>query len=83
MSTIRIGTAPDSWGVWFPSDPAQLPAEQFLREVVDAGVMGGSSLGRTAISPRIRLNCRTSSMPTAEGAGRNGIRASASPQLLG
>ena len=37
MSTIRIGTAPDSWGVWFPSDPAQLPAEQFLREVVDAG----------------------------------------------
>ena len=37
MSAIRIGTAPDSWGVWFPSDPAQLPAEQFLREVVDAG----------------------------------------------
>jgi inosose dehydratase len=37
VSTIRIGTAPDSWGVWFPSDPAQLPAEQFLREVVDAG----------------------------------------------
>jgi inosose dehydratase len=37
VSAIRIGTAPDSWGVWFPSDPAQLPAEQFLREVVDAG----------------------------------------------
>jgi inosose dehydratase len=37
VSTIRIGTAPDSWGVWFPSDPAQLPAAQFLREVVDAG----------------------------------------------
>ena len=37
MSTIRIGTAPDSWGVWFPSDPAQLPADQFLREVVEAG----------------------------------------------
>ena len=32
-----IGTAPDSWGVWFPSDPAQSPAEQFLREVVEAG----------------------------------------------
>ena len=37
MSTITIGTAPDSWGVWFPSDPAQLPADQFLREVAEAG----------------------------------------------
>jgi inosose dehydratase len=37
VSTIRIGTAPDSWGVWFASDPAQLPADQFLREVVEAG----------------------------------------------
>ncbi len=25
MSTITIGTAPDSWGVWFPSDPEQVP----------------------------------------------------------
>jgi inosose dehydratase len=37
VSTITIGTAPDSWGVWFPSDPQQLPADQFLREVVEAG----------------------------------------------
>lgn len=36
-STITIGTAPDSWGIWFPSDPEQLPASQFLREVVEAG----------------------------------------------
>jgi inosose dehydratase len=36
-STITIGTAPDSWGVWFPSDPEQLPASQFLEEVVEAG----------------------------------------------
>ena len=36
-SKITIGTAPDSWGVWFASDPEQLPAEQFLREVVEAG----------------------------------------------
>lgn len=34
---ITIGTAPDSWGVWFPSDPEQLPASQFLREVAEAG----------------------------------------------
>ena len=37
MSTITIGTAPDSWGVWFPSDPDQVPPEVFLREVADAG----------------------------------------------
>jgi inosose dehydratase len=37
VSTITIGTAPDSWGIWFPSDPEQLPAEQFLREVAEAG----------------------------------------------
>jgi len=36
-SKITIGTAPDSWGVWFPSDPDQLPASQFLKEVVEAG----------------------------------------------
>jgi inosose dehydratase len=36
-SKITIGTAPDSWGVWFPSDPEQLPAGRFLKEVVEAG----------------------------------------------
>ncbi len=37
VSKITIGTAPDSWGVWFPSDPEQVPASTFLREVVEAG----------------------------------------------
>ena len=32
-----IGTAPDSWGVWFPDDPQQTPWERFLDEVVEAG----------------------------------------------
>jgi inosose dehydratase len=36
-SKITIGTAPDSWGVWFPSDPEQLPASTFLSEVAEAG----------------------------------------------
>ena len=36
-STIRIGSAPDSWGVWFPSDPAQTSADRFLSEVSGAG----------------------------------------------
>jgi inosose dehydratase len=34
---IRLGTAPDSWGVWFPDDPAQIPWHVFLDEVVAAG----------------------------------------------
>jgi inosose dehydratase len=34
---LTIGTAPDSWGVWFPSDPEQVSADVFLREVVEAG----------------------------------------------
>ena len=37
MSTITIGTAPDSWGVWFADDPEQIPAGTFLQEVAAAG----------------------------------------------
>lgn len=32
-----IGSAPDSWGVWFPDDPQQTPWERFLDEVAAAG----------------------------------------------
>src|SRR6516164_5718237 len=35
--TIRIGSAPDSWGVWFPSDPKQIPWQRFLDEIAAAG----------------------------------------------
>lgn len=34
---IRVGTAPDSWGVWFPNDPNQVPWKRFLDEVQAAG----------------------------------------------
>jgi inosose dehydratase len=34
---IRIGSAPDSWGVWFPDDPGQVPWQRFLDEVAEAG----------------------------------------------
>lgn len=33
---IHVGSAPDSWGVWFPRDPAQLPWHQFLDEIAIA-----------------------------------------------
>jgi inosose dehydratase len=37
LSRLALGTAPDSWGVWFPDDPHQVPWQQFLDEVVQAG----------------------------------------------
>lgn len=33
---LRIGTAPDSWGVWFPEHPRQTPWTRFLDEVQQA-----------------------------------------------
>ena len=36
-SPALIGSAPDSWGVWFPDDPKQTPWERFLDEVSEAG----------------------------------------------
>lgn len=35
--SVRVGTAPVSWGVWFPSDSRQPPWDRFLDEVVLAG----------------------------------------------
>ncbi|AEW97161.1 MULTISPECIES: sugar phosphate isomerase/epimerase family protein [Streptomycetaceae] len=37
LDRIRVGSAPDSWGVWFPDDPRQPPWRRFLDEVADAG----------------------------------------------
>ena len=37
MSNIIVGSAPDSWGVWFPDDPQQTPYGRFLDEVAASG----------------------------------------------
>lgn len=37
LDRLRIGSAPDSWGVWFPDDPQQVPWQRFLDEVSGAG----------------------------------------------
>jgi hypothetical protein len=37
LANLRLGTAPDSWGVWFPDDPKQVPWHQFLNEAAAAG----------------------------------------------
>jgi len=34
---VKIGSAPDNWGVWFSSDPLQTPWNRFLDELVEAG----------------------------------------------
>lgn len=37
VGNLCLGTAPDSWGVWFPSDDHQVPYTRFLDELVEAG----------------------------------------------
>ena len=35
--SVKIGSAPDSWGVWFPDDPKQVPWSRCLDEIAEAG----------------------------------------------
>jgi inosose dehydratase len=37
---IKIGTAPDSWGVWFPKNDKQIPWERCMDEMAEAGYAG-------------------------------------------
>ncbi len=37
FARLSLGTAPDSWGIWFPDDPKQPHWSTFLDEVVEAG----------------------------------------------
>ncbi len=62
MSTIRVGSAPDSWGVWFPDDPQQTPYDRFLDEVAASGYKW-IELVRTVTCPPIRRGCSRSSAP--------------------
>ncbi|MDP7741341.1 MAG: sugar phosphate isomerase/epimerase [Lentisphaeria bacterium] len=34
---VKIGISPDSWGIWFPDDPKQLPYNLFLDQIAAAG----------------------------------------------
>ena len=34
---VRVGSGPDSFGVWFPSDEKQMPWQRFLDELVESG----------------------------------------------
>jgi inosose dehydratase len=37
LEGLRAGSAPDSWGVWFPADPLQTPWNRFLDEIAETG----------------------------------------------
>ncbi|ADB30785.1 Myo-inosose-2 dehydratase [Kribbella flavida DSM 17836] len=37
MGKVTIGSAPDSWGIWYADDPRQTPWTRFLDEVAEAG----------------------------------------------
>ncbi|WP_455355193.1 TIM barrel protein [Streptomyces sp. SYSU K217416] len=37
VGNLCLGSAPDSWGVWFPADEHQVPYTRFLDELVEAG----------------------------------------------
>jgi sugar phosphate isomerase/epimerase len=37
IGNLCLGSAPDSWGVWFPQDEHQVPYTRFLDELVHAG----------------------------------------------
>ncbi|TXS55258.1 sugar phosphate isomerase/epimerase family protein [Streptomyces sp. t39] len=74
-SRIRVGSAPDSWGVWFPDDPLQVPWQRFLDEVARAGYEW-IELGPYGYLPSdpVRL---------AEETGRRGLKVSAGTVFTG
>lgn len=37
VGNLCLGSAPDSWGVWFPEDEHQVPYTRFLDELAEAG----------------------------------------------
>jgi inosose dehydratase len=37
LAKLKLGTAPDSWGVWFANDPHQVEWAQYLDEIARAG----------------------------------------------
>jgi inosose dehydratase len=75
MSRIRIGSAPDSWGVWFPDDPQQVPWQRFLDEVSASGYEW-IELGPYGYLP-------TDPALLREETGRRGLRVSAGTVFTG
>jgi inosose dehydratase len=74
-SRILLGTAPDSWGVWFPSDPHQVEWEQYLDEAAQAGY-AWTELGPYGFLP-------TDPAQLQDSLGRRGLRLSGGAVFAG
>ncbi len=51
LSRLRLGTAPDSWGIWFDKDPHQVSWTRYLDEVARAGYVW-TELGPSGFLPQ-------------------------------
>lgn len=51
LSRLTLGTAPDSWGVWFAEDPHQVGWKQYLDEIAQAGYLW-TELGPQGFMPQ-------------------------------
>ncbi|MGW9351502.1 TIM barrel protein [Nocardiopsis flavescens] len=65
---LILGSAPDSWGVWFPDDDRQLPWDRFLDELAATGYEW-LELGPYGYLP-------TDPLRLADEVGRRGLRVS-------
>ena len=52
---VKIGSAPDSWGVWFPNDTKQTPWQRYLDEVVQAGYEWSGGSGAVPLEALVEL----------------------------
>jgi inosose dehydratase len=55
---VQLANSPDSWGVWFPSEPRQVPWQRYLDEVCEAGYTG-TELGPYGYLPTNSEQLRT------------------------
>src|SRR5437868_4694435 len=55
---VKLANSPDSWGVWFPSEPRQVPWQRYLDEVCEAGYTG-TELGPYGYLPTNSEQLRT------------------------
>lgn len=51
LERLQLGTAPDSWGVWFADDPHQVGWKQYLDEIAMAGYVW-TELGPSGFMPQ-------------------------------
>ena len=80
VSKLLLGTAPDSWGVWFPTDPQQVTWNTYLDEVANAGYVW-TELGPQGFLPAGPGPApRRTGLPRPEGLRRNGFRRPAQGQ---